>query len=91
MQAKDVRTHVLELLTSVAPDIDPAGIDPLLELRDQFDFDSMDRLHFAAAISEAFQIDVAERDYPQLASLQKACEYVEKKLAAAGRAACTHQ
>ena len=76
----DIRTRVIELLISVAPDIDPAGIDPALELRDQFDFDSMDRLHFAAALSEAFHIDIPEPDYPQLGALNRACEYVASKL-----------
>ena len=82
MHTEDIRARLVELLTSVAPDIEPAQIDPLLELRDQFDFDSMDRLHFAAAISEAFHIDIPEEDYPQLGALQKACAYVAKKIPA---------
>ena len=80
MKDTEIRTRVLGLITSIAPDIDPATIDPALDLRDQFDFDSMDRLHLAAAISEAFHIEIPEQDYPQLSALQKACEYVAKKL-----------
>ena len=83
MEPQDVRARILALLTGIAPDIDPAAIDPLQDLREQFDFDSMDRLHFATAISEAFHIDIPEQDYPQLAALQKSCDYVQKKLAAA--------
>jgi acyl carrier protein len=80
VESTALRTRVLELLTGIAPDIDPATIDPARELRDQFDFDSMDRLHFAVAISEAFGIDIPEEDYRQLAALQQACEYIEGKL-----------
>jgi len=82
MEPKDISRRVLALLTSIAPDIDPATIAPDRNLRDQFDFDSMDILHFATAISREFSIDVAEREYAQLASLAKACDYLQRKLAA---------
>ncbi len=82
MEANDVRTRVLALLAAIAPDIDPATIDAARELRDQVDFDSMDRLHFAMAMSEEFHIDIPEADYAQLGALQSACEYVQHRLAA---------
>jgi len=85
VKESEIRARMLELLSAVAPDIDPATIDPALELRDQFDFDSMDRLHFAVAVSEAFHIDIPEQDYPELAGLQRACEYVAKRLIAAAQ------
>ena len=80
MDTDSIRARVLAHLVAIAPDIDPAAIDPTLELRDQFDFDSMDRLHLATAISQEFGIDIPEQDYPQLAALQKACDYVAKRL-----------
>jgi acyl carrier protein len=79
IQDQDVRSRLLALLTEIAPDIDPATIDPRRELRDQVDFDSMDRLHFAMAISEAFHLDIPEQDYAQLGALQTACEYVQRR------------
>ncbi len=79
----EIQKRVLELLVSIAPDIDAATVDPTLELRDQFDFDSMDRLHFAAAISEAFHISIPEQDYARLASVQGCCEYIERRLSPA--------
>lgn len=84
MEAQDIRTRLMALLTSIAPDIDPATLDPVQDVRDQVDFDSMDRLHFATAISEEFHIDIPEQDYPRLGALQKACEYVEEKLGGHG-------
>lgn len=85
----DISARLLVQLTTIAPDIDPASVDPDRDLRDQFDFDSMDGLHFAIAVSKEFGIDIAERDYTQLAGLRKACEYVQGKLAARARAAPT--
>ncbi len=80
MNSNEIRTKLLALLTGVAPDIDPESVDPAKHLRDQFDFDSMDALHFATAVSEAFAIDIAETDYPRLASLQGAQRFVEERL-----------
>jgi acyl carrier protein len=72
---------LLALLVDVAPDIDPASVLPDRPLRDQFDFDSMDTLHFATAVGREFGIEVAEAEYTELASLAKARAYVERKLA----------
>jgi len=84
MEPKEISIRVLALLIAIAPDIEPASIDPSRDLRDQFDFDSMDSLHFAAAISTEFGIDVDERDYAQLSGLAKACQYVQAKLTSRG-------
>jgi len=85
MEPKDITPRLLALLAAIAPDIEPASIDPRRDLRDQFDFDSMDTLHFAAAISAEFGIDVGEQDYPQLSGLSKACEYVATRLNSPGQ------
>ncbi len=89
MDTNEIRTRVLALLTSLAPDIVATTLDPQQDVRDQVDFDSMDRLHFAMAISEAFHIDIPEGDYPRLGALQKACEYLQQKVAGHGGAAGT--
>lgn len=82
MDTNEIRAKLLSLLTAIAPDIDPATVDATRDLRDQFDFDSMDALHFATAVSESFGIAVAETDYPQLASLCGAGDFVATRIAA---------
>jgi acyl carrier protein len=82
MDPNEIRTKLLSVLTSVAPDIEPQSVDPGRDLRDQFDFDSMDALHFATGVSEAFGIDIAETEYPKLASLRAAGDFVRDRLAA---------
>jgi acyl carrier protein len=81
MDPNDIQARLLTLLTTVAPDIEPQSVDPAQALRDQFDFDSMDALHFATAVSEAFGIEIAETDYPELTSLERAGSFVATKLA----------
>lgn len=84
MDPNEIPTKLLALLTGVAPDIDPKSVDPVRDLRDQFDFDSMDAMHFATAVSEAFEITIAETDYPKLTSLRAAGDFVQERLAAKG-------
>lgn len=76
---QDIRSRLLALLSAIAPDIDPAAIDDETALREQFDFDSMDTLHFMTAISEAFGIDIPEKDYTELAAIGGACRYVARR------------
>ena len=80
MQPDEIRSQLLALLTTIAPDIEPQSVDPERNFRDQFDFDSMDALHFVQGVSEAFGIDIAEADYPQLASLNGALALVRARL-----------
>ncbi len=80
MQPEDIRSKLLTLLTTIAPDIEPQSVAPDRNFRDQFDFDSMDALHFVQAVSEAFRIDIAEADYPQLANLSGAAALVQRRL-----------
>lgn len=82
MDPNEIRTKLLSLLISVAPDIEPRSVDPERDLRDQFDFDSMDALHFATRVSAAFGIEIAETEYPKLASLRAAGDFVRDRLAA---------
>ncbi len=84
MDPTALRTKLLSLLAGVAPDIEPGSVDPERALREQFDFDSMDALHFATAVSEAFGIEIAETEYPRLASLHAAEQLVQERLAARG-------
>lgn len=81
MDLAAISSILLALLTAIAPDIAPDTVDPERDFRDQFDFDSMDALHFATAVSEKFKIDIPEADYRQLTGLHKASQYVQSKLA----------
>ena len=87
MDIQPIQTRLLALLTEIAPDVEPAAVDPARNFRDQFDFDSMDTLHFASAISEAFGIAIAESEYQQLTKLDSAAEFVQHRLAATAKPA----
>jgi len=73
---QDLRAIVISVLTEVAPDVDPAAIDPDTELVEQLDIDSMDFLNIVVAINERTGIEIPERDYPKLSTLNDAVGYL---------------
>jgi acyl carrier protein len=80
----DLRQTVLDALLEVAPDVDSATLDPKTAFRDQFDFDSMDYLNFVISLHHRLGIDIPERDYPELLSLEGAMRYLDAHGAGSG-------
>lgn len=78
----DIRTTLLRVLHQVAPDVDPAGLDPAVPLQDQVDIDSVDFMNIMVGIEEALGVDVPERDYPRVASIDGCVAYLSARLVA---------
>lgn len=78
----DIRATVLRILHQVAPDLDPAALDPAVPLQDQADLDSVDFMNIMVGIEEALGVDVPERDYPKVASLDGCVAYLSARRAA---------
>ena len=76
MNEQELREVVIRALTEVAPDVDPAAIDPDTDLAEQLDIDSMDFLGVVVAIHEQTGIEIPERDYPKLSTLNAAATYL---------------
>jgi len=73
---QDLRAVVISVLTDVAPDVDPTAIDPDAELLEQLDIDSMDFLNIVVEINSRTGIEIPERDYPKLSTLNDAVNYL---------------
>lgn len=82
MTNDEIREAILRLLSEVAPEADMAAIQPDVRLRDQIDIDSMDALNFLISIDAELHVDIAESDYPKLATLSGIVDYVSAALAA---------
>jgi acyl carrier protein len=78
-----IRATILDTLSSIAPEIDPAGIAPDKPLRDQVDLDSMDFLNVIIRLHEVLGIDIPESDYASLATLDGAVDYLARRRGAA--------
>jgi acyl carrier protein len=76
MNREQLRATVLEVLGQIAPEADPEAIDPRLNLRDQLDIDSMDFLNFLIALDKQLHVDIPERDYGQLNTLDACIDYL---------------
>jgi acyl carrier protein len=76
MNEDELRRAVAEAIVEVAPDVDPAGIDPATDLSEQLDIDSMDFLNIVVALHERTGVEIPERDYPQLSTLDGAVAYL---------------
>ena len=80
MTREAIRGAVVKALTTVAPEVDAASLDPNAEFRQEIDLDSMDFLNFVIALHASLNVDVPEADYPKLATLNAAVDYVAKRL-----------
>jgi acyl carrier protein len=80
MSKEDIANLVRSALISVAPEVENQPLDPDADFRDQMDLDSMDFLNFIIALHEASGVDLPEKDYPQLASLNGCIEYLAARL-----------
>ena len=82
MNTDELRDLIIEVLSDIAPETDPSDVDPTEDLRDELDLDSMDELNMITKVSERLGIDVPEKDYPQMRTLEGAVAYLSGRLAA---------
>jgi acyl carrier protein len=72
----DARTLLARLLRGIAPEIDLDETDPATALTEAAELDSMDFLNLVDALYDETGIDVPERDYPQIATIDGFVAYV---------------
>jgi acyl carrier protein len=76
MTRDDIRATILRALGGVAPEADLAQLKPDVSFREQLDIDSMDFLNFVIALHKEFKIEIPEKDYPKLATLDGCVAYL---------------
>jgi acyl carrier protein len=81
MKREDIRSTVISTLGTIAPEADPATLAPTADLRDALDIDSMDFLRFVVSLHEQLHVDIPERDYAKVRTLDSCVSYLEAKLA----------
>lgn len=81
MTRDEIRATVLRALGDISPEADLSAIKPDVNFRDQLDLDSMDVLNFVVALHAVFGVEVPEADYPRLATLESAIDYLAARAA----------
>lgn len=81
MNEQDLLAGVMAELTSIAPEVNPAGLARAKLLREQVDLDSMDWLNFLIGLHGRFKVDIPETDYARLRTLDDLIGYLGARLA----------
>ncbi len=83
MDEQALRKTALEILQSIAPELESGDIQPGRPLRNQVDLDSMDWLNFLVALHEQLKVEIPEADYARLVTLDDVVGYLSARLGAA--------
>ena len=77
---EQIRSAVLDIIKTLAPEIDPARIVGDKPLRTQIDLDSMDWLNVLAAFHEKLGVNVPEMDYGKVVTLDGILAYLAARI-----------
>lgn len=80
MNEESIRETVLRVLGQVAPEVDLGSVDPGEDLRDQLDLDSMDVLNLAIGLFQATGVQVPERDYARIVTVDGCVDYLAPRM-----------
>jgi acyl carrier protein len=81
MDDREIKNAIFAVLRDIAPEVSESEIDAARPIRDQIDLDSMDFLHFVIGMHERLHIDVPERDYARLRTVNDMVAYFRERLA----------
>jgi acyl carrier protein len=80
MTRDEIKDVVLEIIADIDEEADFNNLDANAPLRDQLDLDSMDFLDIVMELRKRYKLQIAEEEYPQLATLTSCVNYLEPKL-----------
>jgi acyl carrier protein len=80
MNESEIRTRVVGVIKSIAPEVEEGELRADRPLRDQVDLDSMDWLNVLVAVHEKLKVDIPEADYRKLVTLNDIVAYLGAKL-----------
>jgi acyl carrier protein len=80
MTRDEIHNAVLNTLGQIAPEANLAKLKPTARLRAQLDMDSMDFLNFLIALNKELHVEIPERDYTRLATLDGCVNYLDALL-----------
>jgi acyl carrier protein len=80
MTAVDMQKTIFEVLATIAPEADPSDIDPNANLQDELDIDSIDFLNFMMGLHKKTGVDIPEKDYAKVSTLNDCISYLATRL-----------
>jgi acyl carrier protein len=73
----DIKAAIFQVLHRIAPEAEPAQLDPNANLREALDIDSFDFLNFLIGLHEKLGVEIPEADYGKLTSLAALVSYLQ--------------
>jgi acyl carrier protein len=80
MTAEGIRKAILEIIRDILPDEDLGSLAPDKTFREQINLDSMDFLDIVMELRKRYSIEVPEKDYPNLATMNSSVGYLMPKM-----------
>lgn len=77
---EQIQTTIFNILSTIAPEADLAGLNPDVNVQRALDIDSFDFLNLLIGLDEALGVEVPEADYGQLVSLNDLINYLAARL-----------
>jgi acyl carrier protein len=78
----DIKARVVEIIRTVAPEVEAGELRADRPLRDQVDLDSMDWLRVIVGVHEKLRVDIPEADYAKLRTLDDWARYLGPRMPA---------
>ena len=76
MNKQDAREAVRAAINKVAPDVEPEVLEGDARLRQDLELDSLDFLHLVETLAASTGVDIPERDYPAVSTLEGLVGYI---------------
>jgi acyl carrier protein len=80
LSKEQIQTTIFDILSTIAPEANLAGLDPNANLQRALDIDSFDFLNLLIGLDEALGVVIPEADYGQLLSLNDLINYLAARL-----------
>jgi acyl carrier protein len=81
MTHEEIVIALKDIIGTIAPDEDLSQLALDVRLREQIELDSMDFLDIVMELRKLYGVQVPEKDYPELATLQGCVNYLAPLLA----------
>lgn len=76
MNELELKKVILAGLAAVAPGADVEGMDPDENVREALDIDSFDHLNFLVGLHDSLGVDIPEKDYGKLNTVNEIIAYL---------------
>ena len=78
MTREDAHQAVVEAIVAIAPDADPTAIEGTADVMEELELDSIDLVSIVARIHDRTGVEIPERDYRLIETLDGFVDYVTR-------------